>query len=176
MFLRSSTVCNLLTKYKWYIITIVGILIVILWLTKGNPKDTPTVEPTKVVQSTTTVEVVPKTSPTDNDLEITQVYRAEVNGAKVEIPVETKDNIKGVVKQEIDLTPVIQMQREVDKKEFKKNWEVGTGIGIENGHVYIPIELQRNYTADKALSVEVHVSADKNPKVTGGEVKHKWLF
>lgn len=137
-----------------------------------------------IINSTTTVGVAPKTSATDNDVELTQVYKASINGATVEVPVETKENIKGVIKQEIDMTKVIQqqmaLQRELDRKEFKKNWELGVGIGVHDGDTYVPIEIQRNYKVDKAISAEIHLDADElikgQLKVTGGEIKHKWML
>lgn len=144
------------------------------------------------VQSTEGVPLAPMTSKTsvgasykateaDADLKVTQTYKAEVNGQTVVVaPIKGVDNGKGVqgtITQEIDLKPITQMQRELDKKEFQKNWEVGTGIGINKGDIYVPIEIQRNYAKDKAVSLEIHVEAPElKPKVTGGELKHKWMF
>lgn len=158
------------------VITIITSIAAYLWFTHSvAPKELPAKVPIKL-QSTTEVTAVQKVSPDDNDLEVTQVYRAEINGAKVEIPVATKENIKGVVKQEIDMTPVLQMQRELDKNEFKKNWELSTGVGVENGQLYIPIGIQRNYAADKAIAIEIHQDAKDIKKTTGAEVKHVWLI
>lgn len=54
-----------------------------------------------------------------------------------------------------------------------RNWEVGIGIGVEDGRVYIPISVQRNYSKDRALEVEVHKGFNTDTKVTGGAVKYK---
>lgn len=146
-----------------------------------------TVKDAKVEQKTS-LQVVPKTSKNDNDLEVTQHYKANINGATVEVPVVSKeiakDGTKAVVTQEVDMTKVINsaltIEREKVKQEYKKNWEIGTGIGSHNGDVYIPIEAQRNYATDKAISAEIHLDADEllkgHPKVEGWEVKHKWKF
>lgn len=146
-----------------------------------------TVKDAKVEQKTS-LQVVPKSSATDNDLEITQRYKANINGATVEVPVVSKeiakDGTKAVVTQEVDMTKVINsaltIEREKVKQEYKKNWEIGTGICSHNGDVYIPIEAQRNYATDKAISAEIHLDADEllkgHPKVEGWEVKHKWKF
>ena len=146
-----------------------------------------TVKDAKVEQKTS-LQVVPKTSRNDNDLEVTQHYKANINGATVEVPVVSKeiakDGTKAVVTQEVDMTKVINsaltIEREKVKQEYKKNWEIGTGIGSHNGDVYVPIEAQRNYAPDKAISAEIHLDADEllkgHPKVDGWEVKHKWKF
>ena len=144
------------------------------------------------VQSTEGVPLAPITTKTsvggsykateaDADLKVTQTYKAEVNGQTVVAPIKGVDNgkgVKGTITQEIDLKPITQMQRELDKKEFQKNWECGVGIGIRKGDIYVPIEIQRNYAKDKAMSIEIHVEAphELKPKVTGGELKHKWMF
>lgn len=181
-------------KYK----IALGVLVVIAigvayWYFHGRAKDTLIDTPTvtdAVVKQNTTLEVKPKTSKTDNDLEVTQTYKATINGAKVEVPVVTKETAKdasgtgygtkAVVTQEIDMTNVVNsalsIEREKVKMEYKKNWEIGTGIGSHNGDLYIPVEIQRNYAKDKAISAEVHIDVDKAPSVNGWEVKHKWKF
>ena len=53
-----------------------------------------------------------------------------------------------------------------------RNWEWGTGAGIHDGDVYIPISLQRNYSKDRAVEAEVHVDT-AGDGVAGGEVKYK---
>lgn len=72
------------------------------------------------------------------------------------------------------------LEREKVKQEFKKNWEISSGVGSHEGDVYIPIELQRNYAKDKAVSVELHLDAEDllkaHPRVNGWEVKHTWKF
>ena len=141
------------------------------------PKENPSVPP--IVTTETSITVVPKTSTTDNDLELTQTYKAKVNDTYVEVPVvtlgplATKENIKGVIKQSIDLTPVTQLQQELDKKIFKKNWEIGVGIGVHAGDKYVPVEIQRNFKVNQAVSIEAHLGT---LKVTGGEIKYKRLF
>lgn len=141
-----------------------------------------------VINQKTAVEVVPKTSKDDNDLEITQRYKANVNGTTVEVPVVSKgvtmDGTKAVVNQEIDMSKVINsaltIEREKVKQEYKKNWELSIGVGSHEGDTYIPIELQRNYAKDKALSIEIHLDAEDlakmKPVVDGWEVKHTWKF
>ena len=171
-----SSIGNYLKEHKW--IPVVILLLIgycIFKFTNGNPKDTiPKSEQQTIIKSTTSLEVQPKTSPNDNDLEVTQRYRANINGSQVDIPVTTKENTKGVLKQEIDMTPVLKLQQQADEKAFRKHWEVGTGIGYTDGDTYIPIEIQRNYKADKAVSIEIHLDVKGNLK--GGELKHKWMF
>jgi len=56
-----------------------------------------------------------------------------------------------------------------------RNWEAGVGVGVESGKAYIPISLQRNYSKDRALEVEVHKGFNADPKITGGAVKYKMM-
>lgn len=162
-------------RILWISICIILVVLgVYLWYSYSNKHhDAPKVEQPATAAIKTTVKVVPKESPTDNDLEVTQVYRANVNGNQVNIPVVNKENSKGVIKQEVDLSAVTQLQRKVDEREFKKNWEIGTGVGVHEGDIYIPVEIQRNYKPDRAIAVEVHMSPEIPPRVNGGEVK--WI-
>lgn len=138
--------------------------------------------PLAPITSKTSLGASYKATEADADVKVTQLYKAEVNGQTVVAPIKgVVDNgtkgTQGVITQEIDLKPITQMQRELDKKEFQKNWEGAVGLGVHKGDFYIPVEVQRNYAKDKALALEVHVKVeDKAPKVTGGELKHKWLF
>lgn len=51
-----------------------------------------------------------------------------------------------------------------------RNWEWSVGYGWHDGDRYVPVELQRNYSKDRAVSAEVHI---KNAgKVAGGEFKY----
>lgn len=163
-------------KYAPWVIAAVAIgIAAFLWFYRMPNTDKPTTDPNKLINATASVTVAPKRSPTDNDVEISQIYRASVNGAAIAIPITTKEQIKGVIKQEIDLTSVTAMQKELDKKEFKKNTEVGIGLGVHEGDVYIPVEIQRNYKASRAWSAEIHIDP-QGLKVNGGELKHKWMF
>lgn len=170
----------------------VGVLVVSLmvWLllvstrTPQTPNDIlNTNNQPPIIETTTDLVVTPKTSPKDNDIELTQTYTAVVNGEKLTVPVVPSKNpqgTKGILTQEVDMTKVINtslaIEREKVKQEYHKNWEAGVGVGVNNGDVYIPIELQRNYTPDRAIGIEVHISVDKPTKITGGEIKHKWMF
>lgn len=131
----------------------------------------------------TTVSVVPKASPTDNDVELTQTYSALINGEKVTAPItytsqgSSSDGNKGIIQQSIDLQPVVDLAKEAGRREaekvYKKNWEVSTGLGVHKGDLYIPIGIQRNYAPDKAIAAEVHMDKEG---VSGGELKHVWKF
>ena len=137
-----------------------------------------------IIQQDTTISLKPKTSKDDVDLEVNQRYKASINGTTVEIPLVTtgttdsSKNNKVSVSQEIDMTKVINtaltLERQKVQQEYKKNWEIGIGIGQHNGDLYVPLELQRNYAKDRAVSIEVHM--DTNGSVNGYELKHKWKF
>lgn len=128
----------------------------------------------------TNVTATLKESPSEPDVTLTNTYVANVNGEILKIPVVTPHELNsldakttGKITQTIDLTPVINNMNVMNNmnNKYKKNWEVGIGYGIHNGKSYVPVEIQRNYKADKAISIEFH----KTTKGTQGyEIKHKW--
>ena len=122
----------------------------------------------------TNVTATLKEYPSEPDVILTNTYVANVNGEILKIPVVTPHELNsldakttGKITQTIDLTHVVNNMN----NKYKKNWEVGIGYGIHNGKSYVPVEIQRNYKADKAISIEFH----KTTKGTQGyEIKHKW--
>lgn len=163
-------------------VIVITLIAVYLYTSSKAPTDVQSIEgvPLAPIATKTSLGASYKVSEADADLKVTQTYKAEVNGQTVVAPIKGVDNGKGVqgtITQEIDLKPIVQLQRELDKKEFQKNWEVGAGVGIHNGDLYVPVEIQRNYAKDKAMSLEVHLEAEHmKPRVTGWELKHKWMF
>jgi len=163
-----------------------------LWLSKDSPKNNVPKTSIEPLRSTTEVSAVPKASKDDNDVELTQTYKAKVNGVEMIVPVKTSSasssGTKGILKQEIDLTGIVSLAKEAGrleaKKEYQKTTSVSLGYGIHNGDDYIPVEVERVYShskgIDKAISLEVHVDVPEisspSLKVTGGEVKHSWRF
>jgi len=76
--------------------------------------------------------------------------------------------------QKTDRTVVVQQPGNKDyqvgvyKLNNYRNWEWSTGYGQHGGDRYIPVELQRNFSKDAAVSVEYHYGGDKK----GFEVKY----
>lgn len=58
----------------------------------------------------------------------------------------------------------------VYKFDLYRNWEWSAGYGQHDGQSYIPVELQRNFSRDHAVSAEVHL--ENTGKVNGYEVKY----
>ena len=56
-----------------------------------------------------------------------------------------------------------------------KNWEVGTGIGVQDANPYIPLSVQRNYDRNHSILLEAHYGL-RDQKVNGGEVQWKVHF
>ena len=135
---------------------------------------------------TSSLSVVPKTSPSDSDLIVEHHYKATIDGETVNIPIRVVHSVdssgsvnNGVVsdsgsgvtatyKQELDLTPLLSQY------EHKTNWEVGVGVGSHDGDVYFPVFIQRNLSHDRAVEGVVHLS--DSGKVNGGEVLYKHRF
>lgn len=56
-----------------------------------------------------------------------------------------------------------------------RNWEIGTGVGWQDGEAYIPVSLQRNYDKIHSVALEAHYDIDDR-KINGGEVQYKFRF
>lgn len=56
-----------------------------------------------------------------------------------------------------------------------RNWEMGVGIGVHEGDYYVPVSLQRNYSRNHSVEVEVHLKPTQKI-VDGGEVKWNTHF
>lgn len=168
----------IMNKNKRNILYIVIILFIIVltygiykWIHKEVHKD----KPLNTIDSVSSLTVTPKKDDNDNDLLITHTYKATIDNEVVKIPVRTVPSSSDsgsnsntvTFKQELDITPLVK------DYEKKKNWEIGTGIGVHDNDVYIPISLQRNFSKDKALECIVQVE-DKG--ITGGEVLYKKRF
>jgi len=132
---------------------------------ESKPKDT------AVIRETNTVTIKEKERDTDPDLVVDNKYVTKVNGETIEIPKTTTKDTTTTVSNEINLEPVV---RKLADAEYKRNWEVSTGIGrSHDGDWYVPIGIQRNYNYDRALEVSVGVSKDHIENV---QVVHKWKF
>lgn len=142
-------------------------------------------EDTAVIHETNHITLKEKQRDTDPDLVVDNRYIAEINGQTFEIPKETgqvsernsKDSkqdslgLQTTISSDINMTPVVRKMADL---EYKRNWEVSTGIGrSHDGHFYVPIGIQRNYNYDRAIEVSVGVSKDH---VENFQVLHKWKF
>ena len=151
--------------------------------TEENKNDRESSNPVEIHEiSRVTLKEKQKTS--DPDLVVDNRYIAEINGQTFEIPKTTgavsKDSkgypngSKGLqtnITSDINMTPVVRKWADL---EYKRNWEVSTGLGrSHDGHLYVPIGLQRNYNYDRAIEVSVGVSKDH---VENFQVVHKWKF
>ena len=56
-----------------------------------------------------------------------------------------------------------------------RNWELGIGAGVHDGKAYIPVSLQRNYSKNHSVALEIHYDL-RAGKVNGGEVQWKVHF
>lgn len=64
----------------------------------------------------------------------------------------------------------------VYKIDLQKDWSAGTGLGVHNGDVYVPVSVSRQYDNNKAVEVQVNLDPSKNMKLEGVQVMHKWYF
>ena len=56
-----------------------------------------------------------------------------------------------------------------------KNWELGVGVGVHDGDIYVPVSVQRNLSRWHSVAAEVHVKP-MTTKVNGGEVRYTVNF
>lgn len=86
--------------------------------------------------------------------------------------------------EKTDRTAVVKNDTEykvdVLKINLDKAWGFSAGVGSHRGDTYIPLGVQRNYAANKAVAAEVHLVpedlAKGKIKTSGWEVKHVWRF
>lgn len=135
--------------------------------------------------STTGIHAETKDNPKEEDLVLSNKYVAVINGEKVSVPIvkrtagtinqpdstsgsanDAPPGVKATVEQTVDLTPVLS--------KLRPSWELGAGVSYVNERTYVPISIQRNYQADKAL--ELTVLVDTDGKAKGAMVQHKWLI
>jgi len=82
--------------------------------------------------------------------------------------------------EKTDRTVVVKDDRDykvdVLKINLDKSWEISAGVGNHQGDTYIPVGVQRNYAAHKAVAAEVHLVPEElakgKIKTSGWEVKH----
>lgn len=134
-------------------------------------------EDTAVIHETNHITLKEKQRDTDPDLVVDNRYIAEIHGQTFEIPKSpsvTHEGSKGLqttISSDINMTPVVRKMADL---EYKRNWEVSTGIGrSHDGHFYVPIGIQRNYNYDRAIEVSIGLSKDH---VENLQVVHKWKF
>ena len=97
---------------------------------------------------------------------------------------EKESALPAAALEKTDRTAVVANENaykvDVMKINLDKAWEVSMGVGSHNGDTYLPVGVQRNYAAHKALAVEVHVDAgdlEKGKiKTSGWEVRHVWRY
>ena len=132
---------------------------------------------TAVIHETNHITLKEKQRDTDPDLVVNNRYIAEIHGQTFEIPKSpsvTHEGSKGLqttITSDINMTPVVRKMADL---EYKRNWEVSTGIGrSHDGHFYVPIGIQRNYNYDRAIEVSIGLSKDHVENI---QVVHKWKF
>lgn len=79
---------------------------------------------------------------------------------------EKTDNT--IVTTNTNKTPQANYDVAVFKNNNYRNWEWSAGYGQHGGDRYIPVELQRNFSKDNAVSYEHHFGGDNS----GWEVKY----
>lgn len=171
--------------FKYIIVAVVSVLLgygcyAIFHTTTTNTESQVTTEANREpveVHEISRVTLKEKQKTSDPDLVVDNRYIAEIHGQTFEIPkspsVTHKDS-KGLqtnITSDINMTPVVRKWADL---EYKRNWEVSTGLGrSHDGHVYVPIGIQRNYNYDRAIEVSIGVSKDHVENI---QVVHKWKF
>ena len=102
--------------------------------------------------------------------------------SNIEEKVRTNDlRLPKEAREKTDKTLIIEQPSNPDvpvgiyKINVYRNWEIGTGIGMEDGGAYIPLSIQRNYSHSHSVAFEAHYSIKKQ-KISGGEIQWKVHF
>ena len=103
----------------------------------------------------------------------TKVIEEKLATGDSTLPPEALENTDRTVVVEQKDNPEIPVG--IYKINTYKNWEVGTGIGVQNDNPYIPLSIQRNYARNRSILLETHYGL-RNQKVNGGEVQWKVHF
>ena len=53
-----------------------------------------------------------------------------------------------------------------------RNWYIGAGIGVHENDWYVPVSLQRNFSKNSAIEVQVHIDP-RDRDVNGGQILYK---
>lgn len=180
-----TTITNYIKYIKYIIVAVVSFLLgygcyAILHSTTANTESELPTEANKEpvgVHEISKVTLREKQKTSDPDLVVNNRYIAEIHGQTFEIPKSpsvTHEGSKGLqttITSDINMTPVVRKMADL---EYKRNWEVSTGLGrSHDGHFYVPIGIQRNYTYDRAIEVSIGVSKDH---IENFQVVHKWKF
>lgn len=144
-------------------------------ITVSSPIEDPTLD--------TVIDVNWKDNNDDPDLIVNNHYKATINGNTIDIPLKDKkikeplesqpsssdapSKVTAKVEQELDLSPLFK------DYEKKKQWEVGTGVGVLDNKWYVPVEVQRNFDYNKAVEVQLSVS---NKTIEGVQATYKIRF
>lgn len=150
---------------------------------KYGKKQTTTIStPTKEPTITTTISATKKNNNNEPDLILNNHYKATIDGTTIDIPTKpnkikeplessppstTATDVTARVDQTLDLTPLFK------DYEKKKGWEAGIGVGVVDNKYYVPVELQRNFGYNKAVSMQLNVS---DRKIEGCQVAYKIRF
>lgn len=110
----------------------------------------------------TTVTITDKEDPEDPDIVVDNKYTANIDGVTYEIPkVHTDTNSKGQqvqVTHQVDMTPIVNTLGEV---KYDRNWSIGSGLGVkDDGDVYIPVSIERQYNYDRSIEGVIGVDTD----------------
>ena len=108
-------------------------------------------------------------SPTVEKAAETVAQRINANDATLPPAALTKTDRTAVIPQEVtNKDGTKEWKVDVMKVNNYRNWEWGVGVGVQDGKKYVPIEIQRNFSRDRAVAAEYHVGGGG-----GYEVKYK---
>lgn len=109
----------------------------------------------------------------NNNEDAAQQVKERINDHDNTLPsaaLEATDTTTVVPKPGVSNGGTQQVGVDVYKYNGYRNWEWSIGGGVHDGKAYVPLELQRNISKDKAISAEIHI--DSKGKVSGYEAKY----
>jgi len=99
----------------------------------------------------------------------TQQIADRINANDLTLPPESLEKAdRTVVVPNTNRTPTSNYDIGIFKVNNYRNWEYSVGYGQHGGDRYVPVQLQRNFSKDAAVSVEYHIGG----RDLGWEVKY----
>ena len=126
---------------------------------------------------TPSTEIPPQTSITiqaPSPQEATTIVTEKIQEKDPTLPPEALEDTDKTIVAEQQQNEEYQVG--VYKINLQKDWSIGTGLGINDDEVYVPLSVSRQYKKDRAIDIQINLDPDKNLEPSGVQVMHRWYF
>lgn len=139
---------------------------------KNDAKDTVT-----IIEKAQTNQIPPNTSiiiQAPSPQQAVEDVKNKIDKKDPTIPPEALENTdRTIVAEQPDND---EYQVGVYKINTYRNWAIGTGVGYNDGDMYIPIAIERQYSQTKSIEAQINIDPSKGSKISGGQILYKVHF